>query len=190
MQFDYFHLETFDDHALNTPGVVAIGGGATASFGFNGSVIDKVGAAGALHGRRDEPAVRYLVQFVWLGGAAICVERRGARASCPTRPAWCGPMAAARSALKLRRQQRVARGGPAPTPTLPSSAPRAKIAFTCDESRRWNFAHRDQQLAGRHRDRPSAVWVARAPAACDGRARARGPRRPRFHLGNEIARLA
>ena len=45
LDFDYFHLETFDDHALNTPGVTATGG-STASFGFNGSVIDQVGSEG------------------------------------------------------------------------------------------------------------------------------------------------
>ena len=45
-QFQYFHLESFDDHALNTPGVLAINGAATSSRGFNGAVIDQVGQEG------------------------------------------------------------------------------------------------------------------------------------------------
>lgn len=40
--FSYCHLETFEDHALNTPGVSANVGGVTSSFGFTGSVIDSV----------------------------------------------------------------------------------------------------------------------------------------------------
>ena len=44
--FSYFHLETFDDHLLNTPGVTASAGGATATQGFNGAVIDQVGMEG------------------------------------------------------------------------------------------------------------------------------------------------
>lgn len=45
--FTYFHLEDFDDHLLNTPGVTAtIGTASSATFGFNGSIIDQVGLAG------------------------------------------------------------------------------------------------------------------------------------------------
>jgi len=45
--FNYFHLENFDDHLLNTPGVTVSPGVATAAnSGFNGSIIDQVGLAG------------------------------------------------------------------------------------------------------------------------------------------------
>ena len=45
--FTYFHLEDFDDHLLNTPGVTATPGTAsTANSGFAGSVIDQVGLEG------------------------------------------------------------------------------------------------------------------------------------------------
>lgn len=45
--FTYFHLEDFDDHLLNTPGVtVTAGTFSTATSGFNGSIIDQVGLAG------------------------------------------------------------------------------------------------------------------------------------------------
>jgi hypothetical protein len=38
----FCHLETFEDHALNTPGVSANVGGVTSSFGFTGTIIDSV----------------------------------------------------------------------------------------------------------------------------------------------------
>lgn len=45
--FSYFHLEDFDDHLLNTPGVTATAGTAsTATVGFSGSIIDQVGSPG------------------------------------------------------------------------------------------------------------------------------------------------
>lgn len=45
--FSYFHLEDFDDHLLNTPGVtVTAGTFSTATSGFSGSIIDQVGLAG------------------------------------------------------------------------------------------------------------------------------------------------
>jgi PEP-CTERM motif len=44
--FSYFHLEDFDDHALNTPGVSANDSTTSAVDGFNGSIIDQVGLAG------------------------------------------------------------------------------------------------------------------------------------------------
>ena len=41
--FSYFYLENFEDHLLNTPGVVANPGtGVTTSFGFSGPIIDSV----------------------------------------------------------------------------------------------------------------------------------------------------
>lgn len=42
--FDYFHLETFEDHLLNTPGVTGIG--SVTSTGFSGVIIDSVLADG------------------------------------------------------------------------------------------------------------------------------------------------
>src|SRR5215470_6551112 len=44
--FTYFHLEDFDDHALNTLGVSASAGAPSTASGFNGSIIDQVGLAG------------------------------------------------------------------------------------------------------------------------------------------------
>ena len=44
--FSYFHLETFDDHELNTPGVTASAGALSTSRGFSGSQIDQVGQDG------------------------------------------------------------------------------------------------------------------------------------------------
>ena len=44
--FSYFHLEDFDDHALNTPGVSANDSTTSATDGFNGAVIDQVGLVG------------------------------------------------------------------------------------------------------------------------------------------------
>lgn len=45
--FSYFHLEDFDDHLLNTPGVtVTAGTFSTVNSGFSGSIIDQVGLAG------------------------------------------------------------------------------------------------------------------------------------------------
>jgi hypothetical protein len=45
--FTYFHLESFDDHLLNTPGVTVSPAVSTAAtVGFNGSIIDQVGLAG------------------------------------------------------------------------------------------------------------------------------------------------
>lgn len=45
--FSYFHLEDFDDHLLNTPGVtVTAGTSSTVNSGFSGSIIDQVGLAG------------------------------------------------------------------------------------------------------------------------------------------------
>lgn len=44
--FSYFHLENFDDHVLNTPGVTANDFTTAATDGFNGSIIDQVGVAG------------------------------------------------------------------------------------------------------------------------------------------------
>jgi hypothetical protein len=41
LTFDYFHLETFEDHALNTPGVAG-DGAVTGSLGFRGTIIDSV----------------------------------------------------------------------------------------------------------------------------------------------------
>jgi hypothetical protein len=42
--FEYFHLETFEDHLLNTPGV--IGNGVVTSTLFSGTIIDSVAADG------------------------------------------------------------------------------------------------------------------------------------------------
>ncbi len=45
--FTYFHLEDFDDHLLNTPGVTVTAGTASAvNSGFSGSIIDQVGLEG------------------------------------------------------------------------------------------------------------------------------------------------
>ncbi len=45
--FTYFHLENFDDHLLNTPGVsVTAGTFSAANSGFSGSIIDQVGLNG------------------------------------------------------------------------------------------------------------------------------------------------
>jgi hypothetical protein len=44
--YTYFHLETFDDHALNTPGVIPSAGDTAANQGFSGSIIDQVGLPG------------------------------------------------------------------------------------------------------------------------------------------------
>lgn len=45
--FTYFHLEDFDDHLLDTPGVtVTAGTFSTATSGFSGSIIDQVGLEG------------------------------------------------------------------------------------------------------------------------------------------------
>jgi hypothetical protein len=44
LTFDYFHLETFEDHSFNTPGVT--GTGVVTSTGFSGTVIDSVFADG------------------------------------------------------------------------------------------------------------------------------------------------
>ena len=45
--FSYFHLEDFDDHLLNTPGVTVTAGTFSAvNSGFSGSIIDQVGLAG------------------------------------------------------------------------------------------------------------------------------------------------
>lgn len=44
--FTYFHLENFDDHALNTPGVTASDGQPTTTARFSGSIIDQVGLPG------------------------------------------------------------------------------------------------------------------------------------------------
>ena len=48
VSFSYFHLEDFDDHLLNTPGVSVSPGTAvtSANSGFNGSIIDQVGLNG------------------------------------------------------------------------------------------------------------------------------------------------
>ena len=46
MTFSYFHLEDFEDHSLNTPGVVG-NGGVTGSVGFSGTIIDSVFADGS-----------------------------------------------------------------------------------------------------------------------------------------------
>ena len=40
--FAYFHLENFEDHLFNVPGVTANAGGVTTSFAFSGSIIDSV----------------------------------------------------------------------------------------------------------------------------------------------------
>ena len=46
--FTYFHLENFEDHLLNTPGVSAsLGSGVTSSFEFSGTIIDSVQGDGA-----------------------------------------------------------------------------------------------------------------------------------------------
>ncbi len=46
--FSYFHLENFDDHALNTPGVAVSPGTVltSANSGFSNGIIDQVGLAG------------------------------------------------------------------------------------------------------------------------------------------------
>ena len=45
--FTYFHLENFDDHLLNTPGVTVSPAVSTAAnSSFSGSIIDQVGLAG------------------------------------------------------------------------------------------------------------------------------------------------
>lgn len=41
-----FHLEDFDDHALNTPGVTPSAGAPSTLSGFSGSIIDQVGLSG------------------------------------------------------------------------------------------------------------------------------------------------
>ena len=41
-----FHLEDFDDHALNTPGVTASVGAPSTLSGFSGAIIDQVGLNG------------------------------------------------------------------------------------------------------------------------------------------------
>jgi len=49
--FVYFHLEDFDDHVLNTPGVTTNLGSATAvQQGYSGSIIDQVGLMGGCPG--------------------------------------------------------------------------------------------------------------------------------------------
>ena len=48
--FAFFHLETFDDHLLNTPGVTASTGNTAANVGFNGAIIDQVGSPGGCPG--------------------------------------------------------------------------------------------------------------------------------------------
>ncbi len=40
--FTYCHVETFEDHLLNTPGVSANAGDVTSDFGFSGTIIDSV----------------------------------------------------------------------------------------------------------------------------------------------------
>lgn len=65
--FSYFHLEDFDDHLLNTPGVTVtpVTAVSSATTGFSGAIIDQVGLEGGC------PAGGLTVACdTWFGGGA------------------------------------------------------------------------------------------------------------------------
>ena len=60
LPFSYFHLEDFEDHLLNTPGVTAVtGSGVTSMVGFSGLIIDSVDEDdGVINGSGTNPGVK------------------------------------------------------------------------------------------------------------------------------------
>ncbi len=69
----YFHLEDFEDHSLNTPGVTQSGGTIT-SGGFSGAIIDSVDADdGAVNGSCNKGAAAFIAcdSFFGSGGTGI-----------------------------------------------------------------------------------------------------------------------
>jgi hypothetical protein len=70
----YFHLEDFEDHSLNTPGVSAVGGTVTSLFPFSGPIIDSVdGDDGAVNGSCNKGAATFIAcdSFFGSGGPGI-----------------------------------------------------------------------------------------------------------------------
>ena len=73
LPFSYFHLETFEDHLLNTPGVSAVtGSGVTSMVGFSGLIIDSVDEDdGLINGSGTNPGVKTGDSFFGSGPTGI-----------------------------------------------------------------------------------------------------------------------